>query len=499
MNKQRDFVLVYINGQRREIRGPQAFLTLSDYLRSELQLRGTKVVCAEGDCGACTVLAGPVTADMKISDVDYRAINACIVLMHSLDCSQIISIEGLNQIYPESLHPVQQSMLDCHGSQCGFCTPGIVMAVAGMLEVPAKLTEKNARNYLTGNLCRCTGYQQIIDAVVNTDISDYKAAKTHFHSDSIHADLLTAAQTPVSLHYKDNSFIAATDVFATLDCLQSQQEKADAPQIFAAATDLGVQISKGHIAQQNALSLHLLPALYEFKVTSQHCSIGARVTLTQLRNSIKQQQPEFSAFLNIFASPQIKNNATLVGNIANGSPIGDTLPFLMVMDAIVVIQGPQGIRRCNINKLYSGYRQLELAATEIITHVEIPHKPDHTELKLYKVSQRRDLDISCVSAAFKVQFDQHHILIDAAIAYGGVAATVYRLTAVEAMLKGLHRDEFFSQDKCDEIAASIRNSLNPLSDVRGSDNFRNALIENLYKKFIHELKTEQIAGVCNEN
>lgn len=495
-NKQRDYVLVYINGKRKEIRGEQAFLTLSDYLRLELHLSGTKVVCAEGDCGACTVLAGPVTANKTSADVDYRAINACIVLMHSLDCSQIISIEGLNQIYADKLHPVQKSMLDCHGSQCGFCTPGIVMAVAGMLEIPSQLSEKRARNYLTGNLCRCTGYQQIVDAVINTDTTDYKAAKTHFHNDSIHAELIKAAQIPVTVRYENNSFTAATTLTTTLDCLQA---KTNTPQVFAAATDLGVQISKGRMARQNALSLHLLPALYEFEISADHCSIGARVTLTQLRTAIKAKQPELSDFLNIFASPQIKNNATLVGNIANGSPIGDTLPFLMVMDAMVVIEGAQGTRRCNINKLYSGYRQLELAPTELITHIEIPHRAEHLHLKLYKVSQRRDLDISCVSAAFKVQFDQQNVLTDAGIAFGGVAATVYRLTAIENILKGLHRDELLSPEKCNEIAASIRSSLNPLSDVRGSDNFRSTLVENLYKKFIHELRVEHMSGVCDEN
>lgn len=486
MSNQRDYILVYINGQRHEIRGAQAFISLSEYLRSEQQLTGTKVVCAEGDCGACTVLSGAVIAGKDSANIVYKSINSCIVMMHSLDCSQIISIEGLNKIYQDKLHPLQHSLVECHGTQCGYCTPGFVMALSGMLELQTDINEKRTRNYLTGNLCRCTGYQQIIDAVSTTDTTDYKAVKTHYHTEKVHADLLLAAKLPIKLSHAENSFNAAISIDSALDQLANKQPQ----QLFAAATDLGVQINKGQIGQQNALSLHLIPELYEFQVTLEYCSVGARLTLSELHAKIKDQQPEFSDFLNIFASPQIKNNATLVGNIANGSPIGDTLPFLMAMDAMLVIHGPDGVRNCNINNFYSGYKQMDLAGTELIAHVEIPHKPPNTQLKLYKVSQRRDLDISCVSAAFKMQFDQKDILVDIAIALGGVAATVLRLTTIEEQLTGLSRQEILSFEASKKIANIISNGLNPLTDVRGSDKFRKVLIANLYLKFIHELKAE---------
>ena len=496
MSKQRNYILVYINGERKEIRGQQAFLNLAEYLRSELQLTGTKIVCAEGDCGACTVLVAAVKSESN--EFEYRPINACIALMHSLDCSHIISIEGLNKIHPNKLHPIQQSMLECHGSQCGFCTPGFVVAAAGMLEKTVNLNEKRVRNHLTGNLCRCTGYQQIITGIGSTNTSDYKTVKAHYHKQSIHKELLTAAQIPVVISHGENSFIAPVNIGNTINHLQDQQNSSRPTQIFAAATDLGVQINKAQLAQQNALSLHLITELYKYTLTDQHSSIGARITLTELRHLIKEKHPEFSHFLNIFASPQIKNNATLVGNIANGSPIGDTLPFLMAMDALIVIEGSKGIRKCNINNFYLGYRKMDLAATEIITHVEIPHKPDNTQLKLYKVSQRRDLDISCVSSAFKVQFDQDNNLVDIAIAFGGVAATVCRLTAIEDKLKGLSKEEFFNQDISNKIATSISTSLSPMSDVRGSEGFRKTLLENLYRKFIHELKAEEKVGSADE-
>ncbi len=484
MENQRDYILVYINGQRQEIRGKQAFLTLSDYLRSEEQLTGTKLVCAEGDCGACTVLAASVIAGNDDTDIVYKSINSCIVLMHSLDCSQVISIEGLNAIYQDKLHPIQSSMIDCHGTQCGFCTPGFVMSIAAMLEEQTELTEKNARNHLTGNLCRCTGYQQIINSVTTTDTNKYATVKKHYHSSNIHSELLAAAMHPVSLSYKENSFNAVINMESAIEQLNTQPQ-----QLFSAATDLGVQINKGHIEQQNALSLHLIAELYEFKLTPEYSSVGARITLSDLRSHIKDKHPEFCDFLNIFASPQIKNNATLVGNIANGSPIADTLPFLMAMDASLVIHGPYGVRKCNINNFYLGYKQLDLASAELISHVEIPHKAADTQLKLYKVSQRRDLDISCVSAAFKMQFDKNDMLIDAAIALGGVAATAVRLTAVEKQLTGLSRQEIYSPTLSNKIATLISDSLRPLTDVRGSEKFRKVLVANLYRKFIDETST----------
>ncbi len=488
MSNQRDYILVYINGQRHEIRGEQAFISMSEYLRSEQQLTGTKIVCAEGDCGACTVLSGSVIAGKNSTDIVYKPINSCIVMMHSLDCSQIISIEGLNKIYQDKLHPLQHSLVESHGTQCGYCTPGIVMALAGMLEVQTDINEKRTRNYLTGNLCRCTGYQQIIDAVSTTDTIDYKAVKTHYHTEKVHADLLLAAKLPVKLSYEKNTFNAATSIDSTVKQLTHKRPQ----QLFAAATDLGVQINKGQMGQQNALSLHLIPELYEFRDTPEYSTVGARLTLSETRTKIKDQQPEFSDFLNIFASPQIKNNATLVGNIANGSPIADTLPFLMAMDTRLLIHGPDGVRSCNINNFYSGYKQMDLASTELISHVEIPHKPANTQIKLYKVSQRRDLDISCVSAAFKLQFNQEGVLVDVAIALGGVAATALRLTVIEEQLTGLSRQEVFSAKASNKIANTISASLNPLTDVRGSDKFRKTIVANLYLKFIHELKAEGI-------
>ncbi len=481
MEQTRDFILLYINGERREISGEQTFMTLSDYLRYEKQLTGTKVVCAEGDCGACTVLVGTVKPQSSAAAVQYQSINACIQFMHGLDCSHVITIEGL----PENnmqLHPVQQAMVQAQATQCGFCTPGFVMAAAGMMEIKSKINQQQAKNFLTGNLCRCTGYQSIINAMLDINHENYSTIKARYHSPQLHNDLLTHSKTAVSIKHKNNSYEAPLNSITAAQSLASPEHK-----FFAAATDLGVQYNKGHWQQQQVVSLNLIEELHRCEINQSRARIGARVTLSQLEQALTEVQPEWVEFMHIFASPQIKNNGTLIGNIANGSPIGDNLPFLLAINANLSIQGPNTHRTVNINDFYLGYRQLDLADNELITHVDIPHKPNNSYLKLYKVSQRRDLDISCVSAAFMLTLNQGNKLESVAIALGGVAATAIRLDAIERTLIGLTLDQLLSPKHIASTADLISSQVTPMSDVRGSQAYRKLLVANLYKKFIHEL------------
>lgn len=489
MSQSRDYILIYLNGERREIRGAQAFMTLSDYLRYERQLTGTKVVCAEGDCGACSVLVGAVKPNAKHDEVSYRVINACIQFMHGLDCAQIISIEGLPETKDQAqqLHPVQNALVKAQATQCGFCTPGFAMAAVGMLEKKgsnATVSQQQARNYLTGNLCRCTGYQSIINAITAIDTGpDYQSIKQRYHSTSIHQDLQLHTKTAVHLTHAAHRFNSPVKV---IDAAEIMTQKGQ--QIFAAATDLGVQYNKGHWQQQQAISLNLIADLHEIQINENNVRIGARVTLTELEHALQERQPEWAEFMHIFASPQIKNNGTLIGNIANGSPIGDNLPYLLAIDAVLTLQSPTTTRNININQFYLAYKKMDLAANELITHVEIPNKPNNCLLKLYKVSQRRDLDISCVSAAFMMSFDSTDSLQQVAIALGGVAATPIRLKTTEQALLGKKRQELMKLSAGKITAAEIADQVTPMSDVRGSQEYRKLLVANLYLKFIDELK-----------
>ncbi|MGV6851607.1 MAG: xanthine dehydrogenase small subunit [bacterium] len=486
----RDYILVYINGHRHEIRGDQVFLTLSDYLRNEQQLTGTKVVCAEGDCGACTVLAGSVAESPQLADLQFKAINACVTFMHLMDCAQIITIEALQE--GVQLHPVQQALVTNQGTQCGFCTPGFVMSITGMLEQKSEFDEKNVCNYLTGNLCRCTGYQSIINSVMDVDVSQLRSIKSRFHSQQIHTDLQAASNTGVVIEHETHQFISPLTLKEACAALSENSGM----KIFAAATDLGVQYNKGHFKQQQVLSLKLIESLNQIENGEAEIKIGARVNLARVQKELEDKIPAFAEFLDIFASPQIKNNGTLVGNIANGSPIGDSLPFLVASDAVLEICSVRGIREVNINDFYQGYKQFDLKPDEIITFVKIPYQAvavagEDRVLKLYKVSQRRDLDISCVSAAFKIHFDVADKVQKIAIAYGGVGPTVMRMTMIEQQLMGQTRQQLIAE--AETTAANMSALLSPLSDVRGTDQFRIQLIKNLYLKCMHEIQTAEVA------
>jgi len=478
----RDYVIIYINGERHEIRGKQVFMTLSDYLRYEKQLTGTKVVCAEGDCGACTVLMGAVKPQSTVDGVHYQSINACIQFMHGLDCCHIITIEGLPE-NKQTLHPVQQAMVKAQATQCGFCTPGFVMAAAGMMEVKNKIKPQHARNFLTGNLCRCTGYQSIINAMLDINHENYSSIKSRYHSAELHQDLLSHTATAVHIQHQNDSFDAPLDCVTAAQSLTSADHK-----LFASATDLGVQYNKGHWQQQRVVSLNLIEDLHHCEIKQDSVRIGARVTLSQIEQKLGSIQPEWIQFIHIFASPQIKNNGTLVGNIANGSPIGDNLPFLLALNARLNIQGPDSSRTVNINDFYLGYRQLDLATNELITQVEIPNKPNNSFLKLYKVSQRRDLDISCVSCALMMQFDQNKLLKAVTIAFGGVAATAIRLKPIEQNLLGQPMEALLQSDHIETTAELMAKQVTPMSDVRGSQAYRQLLVANLYKKYMAELR-----------
>ena len=363
------------------------------------------------------------------------------------------------------------------------------MSISGMLEQKRDYDAKHVRNYLTGNLCRCTGYQSIIESVLDIDTKDYVTVKQQYHSQEIHQDLLSTCQVSVALAHHQHQMLSPVSIEDAVSMLDQHQ----ALKIYASATDLGVQYNKGHFDDQHVLSLQLIPELQAIECLQDSVKVGAMVSLTRVQNVVEHVLPEFAALLDIFASPQIKNNGTLVGNIANGSPIGDTLPFLMISEAELEIYSVDGMRRININTFYKGYKDFDLNPGEIIAYVHIPVNQNYL-MRLYKVSQRRDLDISCVSAAYKMQFDQDDILTDVAIAYGGVGPTVLRMQEVEQQLSGQSKSQIFSQDNIEQVAQELSQRVAPLSDVRGSDDFRKKLVANLYRKFVYECTQQEKAS-----
>ncbi len=555
----RDFVLIYLNGVRREIRGREALMMLADWLRKEAGLTGTKIVCAEGDCGSCTVLrafpdlaAQPnfkvganvgVQGGVKvvenvggvgsthIAPLEFEAMNSCIVTVAQMDGSHIVTVEGMQ--CGDELSPAQVAMKQCHASQCGYCTPGFVMAISAMLEkhgdahgaranvasdsggraniashggaVAAQhIDAKMAANYLTGNLCRCTGYAPIVEAALTVRATEKHSVAGRYSNPAAIADALNTATKSLLIEHD------GVKLFAPVSLREAVTFAAQNPgfKVLAAATDMGVQTNKGKPLPRVMQSLHLVNELYQAKQSRSGIVVGARVTLAQLRRLCETTAPELASFLNLFGSPQIKNVATLVGNIANASPIGDTLPFLLIADAVVHVasrpggKGPIHKRKIKFTDLYVAYKKLALTPGEIITHVSF-NATDSKELqRLYKVSQRKDMDISAISGAFsmtmtgrvkssavnttthagarKTKSPPH--VVSARIAYGGVAATPIRMPEIEAALVG-----DFTMEKAQVVAHMIASAITPLSDVRGSAAYRRVTAAKLFMRYASEV------------
>ena len=512
----RDFSLIYLNGVRREIPGQEGLMMLAEWLRKEAGMPGTKIVCAEGDCGACTVLrampcprSSPNSSSDSSSDSSLGAslrfdpINSCIATVAQMDGSHIVTVEGI-QNGPE-LSPVQKTMMACNGSQCGYCTPGFVMALSGMLEVHDSVDAKTAKNYLTGNLCRCTGYQPIIDAAVAARASKDHSVAGRYLNEAATRELLAVQKKSLTIQSPgitnpdakanaDADAAGACLYFAPATLREAVTFAALNPgfRVLGAATDIGVQINKGKPLPQAILSLHLIPELYDVKKNRGGITVGARVTLAQLRRESESLAPEFSRFLDLFASPQIKNVATLAGNIANASPIGDTLPFLLIAGGIVHLasrpsgKGPVKKRVVPMTEFYLGYKKLAIDPGEIITHVSFDKTPTREILRLYKTSQRKDLDISAVSAAFAVTTSGRgavRVVESARIAFGGVAATPIRVPVAEDFLVGLA----LTPELIENTAQLISHCLEPLSDARGTAAYRRVLAANLFRRYCAEV------------
>jgi xanthine dehydrogenase small subunit len=457
----RDHILIHINGREHRIDGDAAFETLANYLRKDVAATGTKIVCEEGDCGACTVLT------RRSADDDYRAVNSCILNLAQLDGTSIVTVEGLRE--ENSLHPVQEAMVQCHGAQCGYCTPGFVVAMAGMFETCDRVNEKQVRDGLTGNLCRCTGYEPIIKAALAVDGAPSAKMRDRYPS-------LPDANDSVQI----GTFCAP----ATLD--EAIAFKRDHPgcTIVQGGTDVGVWVNKRNYAAPAMLSLAKIDSLRELREEDGTIVVGANTTLADFETFIADRIPELAGILAIFGSPQIKNAGTLVGNIANGSPIGDTLPYLFVAGAALELNN--GTRTVPIDRFYLGYRKFDLQPDEIITRVRIPIVRD--TLKLYKVSRRKDLDISAFTAAIRLTLDGDRIT-RATIAYGGVAPTVIRLPRTESFLTG----KSATLDTFEQAGRLARAEIKPISDVRGSADYRLQLAENIMAKFWYEVFGETTA------
>ena len=350
----RDYVLIYVNGQRHEVRGHRAFQSLSDFLRYDLGLTGTKVVCAEGDCGSCTIFLGRPAGDK----IDYRTACSCIQFLYQLDCTHIVTVEGLK--YGGSLNPVQEAMITWQGSQCGFCTPGFIVSMYAMFEqtphhhaAPAEVQAA-----CVGNLCRCTGYESILRAGSSVPADQVRPLAQLYPDTTMQVELRDRASDPVNVSSGERSFFKP----ATIE--EACRFRRDNPgcTIISGGTDIGVQLNKCLRDPKVFLSLSGLSALRTVGVENGAIVAGALASIADLERISRDATPEYARLLYYFGSPPIKNAGTIGGNIANGSPIGDSMPALFVLNAEIELTGENGSRRVNINDFYTGYKKTVAAA-----------------------------------------------------------------------------------------------------------------------------------------
>jgi len=471
----RSYLLLYINGKKHTIDKQYARKNLSEYLREKLNMKGTKIVCSEGDCGACTVLVYRYATKEKSS---FETINSCIAPLYLLDCCHIITIEGIEE--NENLHPVQEAIAKHHGTQCGFCTPGIVNAMVSMSDSLIKnneqISEKKIKNFTTGNLCRCTGYKGILNAGLSLDLKKITPLFQRYNTQNIQDDFNVTFKEEVNIFDTENdlNIILPTSVKKVLE-LKSKGFK-----LISGGTDIGVLLNKGYLKSNHIVVLTNVEEFYKVENDDNFLSFSPMVTLSEVEKHSKNEFPEFSNNLKVFASPQIKHKGTLIGNIANGSPIGDSIPFLYASDAVLELSSLNDKRDVLLSQFYLDYKKFDLKADEIITKVKIPKSKK--SFKLYKVSARKDLDISAVSLAIGYVLEKNKI-VNISIAYGGVAGTVYKAEKIEKLLYGKEiSEELFKQSTLE-----IPNLLQPFSDHRASKEYRIKLCQNLLMKFYQEI------------
>jgi xanthine dehydrogenase small subunit len=433
--------------------------TVLDYLREQRHRTGTKEGCAEGDCGACTVVIGELTADG--TQIRYRAINSCIRFLPTLDGKELVTVESL-ATDDGTLHPVQQAMVDLHASQCGFCTPGFVMSLFALYQQRETTNRAEVVDALAGNLCRCTGYRPIIDA--GCAMSSYAEPSRWSRVDAqstAHIDALRALRREDALAL--NGFVAPRSV----DELAAALEAAPDSLLLAGGTDVGLWVTKHLRDLPSILYLGEVAELQRIDDIDGSLRIGAAVALTDAWAAIVASYPALDELATRFASPPVRNSGTLVGNIANGSPIGDAMPALIALDAQIELRRGKISRALPLEAFYLDYMQKDLARGEFVVAVTLPAPRPNQTIASYKLSKRIDQDISAVCAAFVFEFDGEFVT-KARIAFGGMAAIPKRAAQTEAALLGQRWDDA----AIDRAMTALARDFQPLSDMRASAAYR---------------------------
>ena len=461
--------------------------TVLDWLREDARCTGTKEGCNEGDCGACTVVIGEAAAPGDASAVrglTLQTVNACIQFLPTLDGKALFTVEDLKEMTPQSapkparpavqLHPVQQAMVDCHGSQCGFCTPGFVMSLWSTYEhsrernkVP---TRQQLADDLSGNLCRCTGYRPILDA--GQRMFDLPAAP--LNTAPVLAALQKIASTQTFEYLRTDRFFAPK----TLGELASLREANPKAQLLAGSTDIGLWVNKQFRALGDIVYVGDVAELKRVDEKGGELSIGAGASLEAAWGALAKRWPSLTDVWLRFASPPIRNAGTMGGNVANGSPIGDSPPILMALDAQIELRKGARTRRMPLPDFYIDYMKNHLEPGEFVQAIHVPLNGPKRQVRGYKISKRFDCDISALCTGFAIELDGDTVK-SVRLAYGGMAATVKRAAKAEAALIG----KPWNEAQVAAAKAALAEDFKPLSDMRASATYRLQVAQNLLQRF----------------
>ena len=461
--------------------------TVLDWLREDARCTGTKEGCNEGDCGACTVVIGEPAAAGDASAVrglSLKTVNACIQFLPTLDGKALFTVEDLKAINSGALHPVQQAMVECHGSQCGFCTPGFVMSMWSSYEhhraCASQPTRQQLADELSGNLCRCTGYRPILDAgqrmfdlpAVALDTAPVLAALHELQRDD-------------AFSYRANTGVDRFHAPTTLEQLAALRVQHPTAQILSGSTDVGLWVNKQFRALGDILYVGEVAEMKLVAESDNELHIGAGASLEAAWAALARRVPALTDVWLRFASPPIRNAGTMGGNVANGSPIGDSPPVLIALDAQIELRQGDRVRRMPLADFYVDYMKNRLEAGEFVQAIAVPLAAMQRNVRAYKISKRFDCDISALCGAFAIELDGDTVK-EVRLAFGGMAGIVKRGALTEAALVG----QPWTQASVNAAKAALAQDFKPLSDMRASADYRLQVAQNLLQRFWLETRRE---------
>ena len=469
------------NNEIIEIINPDPNETLLNYIRNKLNKSGTKEGCAEGGCGACTVVLGI----LKKNKIYYQAINSCIVFLPTLHGKQLILIEDLS-LKNGSLHVVQKEMLNFHGSQCGFCTPGFVMSLFSMYKNNFSFNDKIIKNTISGNLCRCTGYKPIINAAKSLN---GKSKTDHFSKNSQitinQLKKISKEKTKITINNNNKKYFAPTNIKDLRVLLKQYPES----KILSGGTDLSLEITKLRKKIDSIIYIGSLKDLNYIKKYENYIEVGSSTPLIEFEDIIKKYYLDFYEILLRYGSNQIRNVATIGGNIATASPIGDTLPLLLSLNAKLIISNYRNDRIFPLNGFFISYRKTKLKKGEFIKSIKIPIFKNNI-FKAYKISKRIDDDISSVCASFNIKIINDNIK-NISIVYGGMSEIPKRAINCENSLL----NKYLSKDLIYEAQKYLEKDFQPIDDMRASSKYRMIVAKNLLLKCIIEIINKKLIRI----